>query len=59
VVDTTAMSTLNRILLVSSFVIAVVDVAFATKTSSPGLFIASLGLALLAAALVVRQHRPA
>jgi MYXO-CTERM domain-containing protein len=53
------MSTLNRIFLVSAFAISVVDVAFATKTSSPGLFIASLGLALLAMALVVRQRRPA
>jgi MYXO-CTERM domain-containing protein len=53
------MSTLNRFFLVSAFAIAVADVALATKASSPGMFIGSLVLALLAAALVLRQRRRA
>jgi hypothetical protein len=54
-----AMSNLNRLFLISAFVIAVSDVALATKTSSSALFIGSLVLALLAAGLVLRQRRPA
>ena len=53
------MSVLNRLFLLSAFAITVADVALATETSSPGLFIGSLGLALLAAALVLRQRRRA
>jgi hypothetical protein len=52
------MSNLNRLFLISAFVIAVADVALATKTSSPALFIGSLVLAVLAAGLVLRQRRP-
>jgi MYXO-CTERM domain-containing protein len=54
-----AMTVFNRIFLISAFVIAVADVALATETSSPGMFIGSLALALLAAALVLRQRRTA
>ena len=53
------MNVLNRVFLVSAFAIAVADVALAMETHSPGMFIGSGVLALLAAALVLRQRRPA
>lgn len=53
------MTVLNRTFLISAFVIAVADVALATETSSPAMFIGSLALALLVAALVLRQRRTA